>query len=262
MLPDILEDDRWQMSPGERAAIKGILSELQPAVAIEIGTGQGGSLRRIAASSGHVHAFDTSEPSAELVNLPNATFHTGDSHELLPRILGQLAEAGINVDFALVDGDHFADGVKRDIEDLLRSPAISRTLIVLHDTANQEVRAGLDAIDYQSWSKLVWVDLDWVPGFMFRAGPSRGEAWAGLGIMVVDEDRGSTAPASVAAYAYPTAELLAEKGGTCWGGSELLAVDDLRRRVADLERSQTALTNSLSWRLTRPLRSLKATLRR
>ena len=62
MLPDILEDDRWQMSPGERAAIKGILSELQPAVAIEIGTGQGGSLRRIAASSGHVHAFDTSEP--------------------------------------------------------------------------------------------------------------------------------------------------------------------------------------------------------
>ena len=125
MLQDILHEPAWQMSYGERAALKGIIADLRPAVAIEIGTGDGGSLRRIAAASGHVHAFDRYQPSPELVALPNVTFHTGDSHEMLPRVLAQLADAGTNVELVLVDGDHTAEGVKRDVLDLLASPAIA-----------------------------------------------------------------------------------------------------------------------------------------
>jgi Methyltransferase domain len=219
VLPDILHDTVWQMSPGERAAIKGILSELAPALAIEIGTGQGGSLRRIAAASQTVHAFDDSEPSGDLVAaLRNVTFHTGDSHELLPRLLAQLAERRANVDFALVDGDHSPQGVKRDVEDLLASPAVGRTLIVLHDTANPAVREGLEAVDYSAFSKLTWVDLDWVPGFILREGHARGQAWGGLGVVVVDAARPRPDQAAVrAGYAFPAAGVLAAYGRTLTG---------------------------------------------
>ena len=48
----------WQMAPGERAAIAGVLAELRPSVSIELGTAQGGSLRTIAAYSEQVHSFD------------------------------------------------------------------------------------------------------------------------------------------------------------------------------------------------------------
>jgi hypothetical protein len=209
MLPDIFEDNRWEMSPGERAAVKGVLGELQPAVAIEIGTAQGGSLRRIAAAAGHVHAFDESPPPVDLAELTNVTFHTGDSHELLPEALEQLERSGARVGFVLVDGDHTSAGVQRDVEDLLASPAISESLIMLHDTANPEVRSGLDAIDFSAWGKLTWVDLDWVPGFVFREGPSRGEAWGGLGVIVAgDADAPARNGPAIASYAYPTPDLL------------------------------------------------------
>jgi hypothetical protein len=263
-LPDILENNRWQMSPGERAAISGILADLAPEIAIEIGTGDGGSLRVIAAHARHVHAFDIVPPAADLTALPNVTFHTGDSHELLPRVLGQLAEQNVNVDFVLVDGDHSPAGVRRDVEDLLSSPAISRSLIFLHDTANSDVRVGLDAIKFAQWPKLTWVDLDWVPGFVFREGPSQGEAWAGLGIMITDAENGPAAgPAEVAGYAYPvTAPCAARPMDNRQVESEPQQVETLRRRVEDLERLRDELVSSVSWRVTRPLRVLKGSWRK
>ncbi len=252
------------MSPGERAAVNGILTELDPEIAIEIGTGEGGSLRAIAARARRVHAFDVVRPAAELAALPNVTFHTGDSHELLPRVLEQLAEQNVNVDFVLVDGDHSAAGVRRDVEDLLSSPAISRSLIFLHDTANPDVRVGLDAIDFAAWPKLTWVDLDWVPGFVFREGPSQGEAWAGLGIMIADAENGTEAgPAEVAGYAYPvTACAAARPMEDRQADSAPERGEALRQRVAELERAHAELVSSLSWRITRPLRALKGSRRR
>ena len=104
------------MAPGERAAIAGVLAELRPRLAIELGTAQGGSLRTIAAWSEEVHSFDF---APEVADPPaNVTLHVGDSHELLPALLRRFADAGRSVDFALVDGDHTADGVRRDVVDL------------------------------------------------------------------------------------------------------------------------------------------------
>ena len=48
---ELLRDSAWQMSYGERAGLEGVLSQLKPALAVEIGTAEGGSLARIAARS-------------------------------------------------------------------------------------------------------------------------------------------------------------------------------------------------------------------
>src|SRR5688572_15193961 len=103
----VFADQSWQMTWGERFALEGLVSQLSPALAIEIGTAQGGSLRRIAAHAGEVHSFDIYPKVTELgERLPNVVFHIGDSADLLPAMLTGLAAADRHVDFALVDGDH------------------------------------------------------------------------------------------------------------------------------------------------------------
>lgn len=162
---ELFEDPIWQMSYGERAAVEGVLHSLKPSLAIEIGSAEGACLRRIAQYSAEVHSFDLVAPTIE--NLPDhVQLHGGDSHQLLPEVLACFAEAGRNVDFVMVDGDHSAEGVRRDIEDLLRSPAIANTIILAHDIANELVRAGLDAVPYGAYPKVAHADLDFVPGYM------------------------------------------------------------------------------------------------
>lgn len=184
---DLLAEGVWQMSLGERVAIEGLLSAIKPELAVEVGTAEGGCLRRIALHSDEVHSFDLVTPSVP--GLPDHVhLHTGDSHVLLPQVLEGFAAAARNVDFALVDGDHSAEGVRRDVEALLASPAVADTVIVAHDTGNEEVRRGLDAVAYDAYPKVAHVDLDLVPGHL-GAGRFPGELWYGLGIIVVDAAR-------------------------------------------------------------------------
>jgi predicted O-methyltransferase YrrM len=178
------------MRPSERAALSGLLAELRPGVALEIGTAAGGSLVCLAEHASRVHSFDLSPPSPGLRKLRNVTFHTGDSHVLLSPVMEELAKEGGSVEFALVDGDHSAEGVRRDVEDLLAASAFKRGIIVLHDTANGEVRDGLERVKYEECSKVTWVDLDWLPGYVSK---DTGVAWAGLGLIVIDAAAGSGA---------------------------------------------------------------------
>ena len=125
--------------------------------------------------------------------------HTGDSQRAVCRsALSRLESAGRSVDFALVDGDHTAAGVwamadrgvrktkgflllsstvgaraeaeraprRRGSAELWRG--VSEAVILLHDTANEEVREGLEAIDFSAWPKVAAVDLDFVPGYLVR----------------------------------------------------------------------------------------------
>lgn len=184
---ELFADPIWQMSFGERAAVEGILSELKPALAIEVGSAEGAGLRRIAGHAGEVHSFDLVAPT--IGDLPaHVRLHTGDSHALLPQALAQFAAEDRNVDFALVDGDHSAAGVRRDVEALLSSPAVANTVIVAHDSANERVRTGLDAVPYNAFPKVAHVDLDFVPGYLGRD-RFPGELWGGLGVIVVAADR-------------------------------------------------------------------------
>ena len=184
----VFASSRWQMTYGERAALEGLAASAQPSLAIEVGTAQGGSLDCIAAHAKEVHSFDLVPPGGDLP--PNVTVHTGNSRETLPRVLGELAEAGRTVDFALVDGDHTAAGVRADLGAVVDSPAVDRAIVVLHDTMNEEVRRGIRAVGLEDNPRVVFVDLDFVPGFLARTGPFKGQLWGGLGLVVVNsEDR-------------------------------------------------------------------------
>jgi Methyltransferase domain len=209
VLPEIFKDSVWQMSLGERAAVEGLLTQLKPDLAIEIGSMEGASLRRIAAHAKEVHSFDLNPPTLAVPE--NVTLHTGDSHELLPAFLAELTEEGRNVDFVMVDGDHSSEGVRRDLEDLLNSRALRRTVILIHDTANELVRSGVDAVHFPAWPKVAHVELDFVPGQLFSEPALRNELWCGLGLVVVDASR--LAYQNGAVYQqryYPAASLLAD----------------------------------------------------
>lgn len=134
--------------------------------------------------------------------------HTGSSHELLPAFLRELAAAGRSADFALVDGDHSAEGVRRDLEDLLDSPGFARGAILIHDIANEEVRRGVDAVRFEGYPKVTHVELDWVPGQMFAQAELRHELWFGLGL--VDTAAFAYGEGAYQERYYPNAPLLVE----------------------------------------------------
>lgn len=286
---EIFEDPVWQMSLGERAAVEGVLSQLRPKLAIEIGSMQGACLRRIAAHAQEVHSFDLNPPNLPMPD--HVTLHTGDSHALLRRFLDALAQQDRNVDFVLVDGDHAPAGVRQDLEDLLDSSALARSVILIHDTANERVRAGVDAVHFAAWPKVAHVEPDWIPGQLFAEPALRNELWFGLGLILVDTARLAYANGTVYEQRYhPAAPLLAKiRDIVCSHEAGQPLEQALRERVVGLkseldtlfarnreieaeltllrdnhERAQRALQNitgSASWRMTEPLRSAKRRLK-
>ncbi len=183
---ELLTHGGWQMSAGERAAIEGLVSHLNPNISIELGTHLGGSLQRIAAHSGNVHSFDLVLQVDE-ADFPNTTFHIGDSHILLSQVLARIAADGQRVNFALVDGDHSPSGARRDLIDLLDSSALGSGVIVMHDTGNEAVRHGLESIPYERYASVAMVDLDFVPAVPPASQLQQG--WGGLGLVLLDDTR-------------------------------------------------------------------------
>ena len=110
------------------------------------------------------------------------------------------------MDFVLVDGDHSADGARSDVADLLASDVVANTVILAHDSLNQEVRRGLDAVPYEEIEKVAFVDLDFVGGYVPAESPTKGECWGGLALIVVDES-GAFGPAHDGATAADGAAL-------------------------------------------------------
>lgn len=188
LLP-LARDADWQMSFGERAAFEGVLTQAQPRVAVEIGTAEGGSLRRLSARCRHVHSIDLDHTPVAGWVPDNVTLHTGASADVLPGVLRSLSDSGETVDLALVDGDHSYAGVRSDLQALLASRSMSRSVILLHDTMNAEVRAGIESVGLDRHPSVVYIELDFVPGYVYRRGSARDTAWGGLGLVVVDAER-------------------------------------------------------------------------
>lgn len=265
-LENLFGGSDWRMSLGERAAVEGVLSCLKPAVSIEIGTLRGGSLATVSSHSGVVHSFDLSrDPAITLERFPNVIFHEGDSHRLLGETLEELARAGMNVDFALVDGDHSALGIRQDLEDLLESPAVANTVILVHDTLNERVRAGLTKVDFER-EKVAHVELDFVVGQLWDGGAFDHDLWGGLGLVVtgwqlVEPVRRGARPAYDAVEVYSTfRQSLA--AGSIAADARYDEIHRLEGQIDDARRSVRLMERSLSWRITAPLRRLKNLLRR
>jgi hypothetical protein len=180
---ELLAVPDWQMTAGERLVLEGTVSALQPRLAIEVGTASGGSLRCIARHSAAVHSFDLEHVPA-LAGVPGVTLHTGDSHVLLPGFLERLARDGDTADFALVDGDHSARGVERDLRALLDAEALSESVILVHDAANPEVRGGIATALSSPPPDLTGVEMDLVGGHLSTAGPWARELWGGFALIL------------------------------------------------------------------------------
>jgi hypothetical protein len=174
----------WQMGLGERAAVVGLVSDVHPALAIEVGTAQGGSLGPVAAHSAEVHSIDLAF-DLDQGRFPNVRFHEGDSHALLPALLDDFARSGRNVDFVLIDGDHSERGVRLDLLHVLDSPAARHTIVLLHDMMNPRCRRGVERAGLDLHAKVAYVDLDLIPSV--RRTPLLRERWGGLGVIVIDE---------------------------------------------------------------------------
>jgi Methyltransferase domain len=243
------------MSFGERAALEGVLSQHRPRLAVEIGTYEGGSLHFLAAHCGHVHTIDLYDLVEDRAQYSNVSFHTGDSKQLLPGLLEELEAEGLAVDLALVDGDHSAEGVRHDLESLLSSAATASTLILLHDTMNAETREGIESVGLSTHRRVIYHELDFVPGYEFAGGHFDGQVWGGLGLVLTGESRQT-------GYRQTTAQTRYRRPFDVLHEAQRLR-SELQLAQREVERSQAVLAavkSSLSWRLTAPLRRAKRAL--
>jgi len=179
----------WLMSPAEQVALVFLLEHLRPKVAIEIGTQFGGSLQALAQFCDRVYSIDIDPdvPKRLASKFPNVEFLTGRSDDLLPPLIDRLQCEGTELSFALVDGDHSTDGVRKDLDNLLRFRPTVPLYIVMHDSSNPVCREGLRRAKWAANPCVHAVELDFVPGTVFR-----GKLWGGLalGILLPHERSG------------------------------------------------------------------------
>jgi predicted O-methyltransferase YrrM len=176
--------ENWQMNHSERLALTALLKRHRPACSIEIGTYQGGSLSLLAQESRMVFSIDI-DPTipAKFASYSNVSCLTGPSTTLLPLLFQELDEAGIDVDFILLDGDHSAEGIRRDLVAILSHPPTKLLFVAMHDSVNPECRRGMLEAPWRESPYVQWVDLDFVPGRMVEdGGHFQGELWGGLGL--------------------------------------------------------------------------------
>lgn len=177
----------WHMSFAERTALLHLLALAKPDVSIEIGTFMGGSLRPISRASRHVYTFDIdANQHRDISGFTNVTYVTGDSRVTLPPIIEELNDGSEEVNFVLVDGTHEACGVATDIVNCLRySPKSRPTYILMHDSSNPAVRAGIQAVPWAANPHVHALDLDFVNGLLYDRADIHNQLWGGFALAVI-----------------------------------------------------------------------------
>jgi hypothetical protein len=177
----------WQMTRWEKFAFVGLLDHAKPDVAIEIGTYRGGSLQVIAPRARKVYSLDIEPECKEELSsrFENVEFHTGDSREILPKLLAEVDQRGERLGFVLVDGDHSAEGVRADLENLLTYRPRCDLFVLCHDSFNPECRSGMLAANWSGSPYVHQVEIDFVPGVFHKEAFDTAGArtmWAGLAV--------------------------------------------------------------------------------
>jgi hypothetical protein len=175
--------ENWQMNDSERLALTALLHRFKPRCCIEIGTFKGGSLSLISQYAERVFSIDIDPSIPERFSyFNNVSFRTGFSQDVLPVLFNELDQQNIPVDFILIDGDHSAAGVKRDLELVFQYIPKAPLFVMMHDGFNPECRRGMREADWASAKYLRWVDIDFIPGRLVESGGGgHGELWGGLG---------------------------------------------------------------------------------
>lgn len=181
----------WQMSNAERCALPTILQRLKPSLSLEIGTYQGGSLQVLSDHSESVISLDIDPLVAQNLEgrFPNVEFRSGDSGTVLPRLVEELNTSRRAVQFVLIDGDHSADGVRRDIESVLKLNIRERMVILMHDGFNPECRRGMREAKWHDNRHVHYVELDFTVGNFHAKAYDTAEAgsmWGGFACAVLE----------------------------------------------------------------------------
>lgn len=181
----------WQMNHSERMALTALLSRHKPHCSIEIGTYKGGSLSLISQFSDIVFSIDIDPTIPEKFKAyKNVIFLTGPSEKIIPILFEELDKENIPVDFILIDGDHSAEGIKKDVRNLQYYIPKRPMFVMLHDSSNPECRRGMLEGEWEKSPYVDWVDLDFVPGrIVEHGGGGQGEIWGGLGLAYYKPER-------------------------------------------------------------------------
>jgi hypothetical protein len=187
-------DLHWQMTNCERFALSGLLKRLQPKLSLEIGTYMGGSLQVLARFSEAVISVDIDPGVAARLagKFPNVEFRSGDSSRLLPDLVRELNEQKRPVGFVLIDGDHSAAGVRRDIEALLELQPQQQVVFVLHDSFNPACREGMRTANWAKSPFVHHVELDFIPGIYHYEAHDTAEPrtmWGGFACAVLTPEK-------------------------------------------------------------------------
>lgn len=155
------------MNMAERAYLVMMLDHLRPTHAVEVGSGP--STLVIAEMAKRVTVVDP---------YPSDLIPRGVKVVKRPsqRALRRIVRPG--VDFVLIDGDHSPEAVRIDVDSCLSRPSKNR-MLVMHDTGNDDCRAGIEASGLRDCEWVHHVDLDIAP-------PRDG--WGGLGIAKMHHD--------------------------------------------------------------------------
>jgi hypothetical protein len=181
--------DEWLMTDAERGTLRSLLSILKPQCAIEVGVYRAGSLAILAEFCQKVYALDI-DPYCEATyasRFPNVEFTTGPSEETLPHLIDHLQTTGEGLGFVLIDADHSSEGVRRDIDNVLRYKPTRPLYVVMHDSFNPGCRSGMRKAAWSSNPHVHLVELDFVPGRFVtqEEGDGYRQMWCGLGLAVL-----------------------------------------------------------------------------
>lgn len=164
LFKNIYSNNNWSMTRAERFTFVSLLNELKPKVAIEVGTFMGGATEKLAIHCTKVYTLDIVNKANLLPDYKNINYIQGNSSDTLPELVNNINDSTEIVNFILIDADHTANGVKRDIENVLRLAPKEDIVILVHDSAMQQCREGILKVDYQQYSHVTYVDLDFITG--------------------------------------------------------------------------------------------------
>lgn len=191
--PTFVFDDlplHWQMTRCEKFALSSLVAHANPKVALEVGTYRGGSLQILSAKAEKVYSLDINPESQNALKpkFSNVEFLAGDSRVLLPNLIEKLQSESEPLGFVLIDGDHSKEGVRSDINSVLRFVPNQRVFIVLHDSFHPACREGILSADWKGSPYVHFVEVDFVPGVFHYESFDTAEPrsmWAGLAVALM-----------------------------------------------------------------------------
>jgi hypothetical protein len=191
-----LSPSGWEMTPSEKLIFLSVVGITRPIVALEVGSRAGGSLQVLSRACKKVFCIDLDLSVPERLGslYRNVEFRIGDSKSILANTYAELIQKGEFPNFIHLDGDHSEEGAYLDLLNTLSISPPHRTIVLMHDTFNPVVRAGVLRAIKQQHKYLHYADLDFTPGVLHERPAVKDEMWGGFSLFILDPAPVETKP--------------------------------------------------------------------